>query len=40
MTDKDNINIVYGDIYLPLEFWETCLKMKRKVKGVDTAVKK
>lgn len=38
MTDKDNNNIVYGDIYLSPEFWDTDLKMKRK--GVHTAVKK
>lgn len=38
MTDKVNIDIVYGNIYLSPEFWETGLKMKKKVKGVDTSV--
>ena len=32
MTDKDNIDIVYGDIYLSPEFWEAGLKMKKKGK--------
>lgn len=40
MTDKDDIDIVHGDIYLSPEFWETGLNMeKKKVKRVDTVVK-